>query len=253
MALAAYRLHEAAHLLYHFFWHEFCDWYIELKKLDTSEQSWRNLLAVFEQALRLLHPFMPFITEELWQRLTSPDQPPSRSLPLEPFPCAEAALRDQEAERVMAALQEAIVGIRNIRAELKVEPKRKLPAEFYASDAKLREAAAVFRPKFERLAGVSHLTLLEAPPAKEGGVLRHWTEFDVRVPLADAVDPAAERLRLRKEQQRLQREFESLTQKLENPAFRQRAPRQIVAGAEQLLKENLVQQKKIEETLARLA
>ncbi len=262
-ALSAYRFHEAAHLLYHFFWHEFCDWYIELKKLETSpeqgEQSWQNLLAAFERALRLLHPFMPFITEELWQRLTRAADSgggaaaPAASIALQPYPHPEPGLRDEEAERQMAALQEAMVNIRNIRAELKIEPKRRVPAELYSADAGLRALAEQFRPAFERLAGVSRLTLLAEPPRKEGGVLRHSPEFDVRVPLADAVDVAAERRRLEKAREQLQRECDSLNEKLADPAFRERAPQQVVAGAEQRLRENLIQQQKIEDTLASLA
>ncbi len=265
-ALAAYRFHEAAHLLYHFFWDEFCAWYIELKKLDASGPSWHNLLVVFERVLRLLHPFMPFITEELWQRLTKQPAPPpealrsggppaenSASISVEPYPRAEAGWTDEDAERRMAALQEAIGNVRNIRAELKVEPKRRIEAEIYSADAELRELARAFRGSFERLAAVSPLVVLDSPPAREGGVLRHSQAFDVRVPLAGAVDSDAERRRLLKEQERLRQERQSLDQKLANPTFRERAPREIVAGAEQLLKDNLVQQKKIEETLASLA
>ncbi len=256
-ALSAYRFHEAAHLLYHFFWHEFCDWYIELKKLDTSEQSskesWQNLLWVFEHALRLLHPFMPFITEELWQQLTRAGQPPADSIALQPFPRPEGVWRDEDAERLMRALQEAMVSIRNIRAELKIEPKRRVPAEVYFPDTGLRVLAEEARPAFESLARVSRLTLLEQPPPKQGGVLRHSPEFDLRVPLADAVDQDAERRRLEKEREQLRRQHESLHRQLENPGFRQRAPQQVVAGAEQRLKENLLQQKKIEDTLASLA
>ena len=256
-ALSAYRFHEAAHLLYHFFWHEFCDWYIELKKLDTSEQSskqsWQNLLWVFEHALRLLHPFMPFITEELWQQLTRAGQPPGDSIALQPFPRPEGVWRDEDAVRLMSALQEAMVSIRNIRAELKVEPKRRVPAEVYFPDAGLRVLAEEARPAFESLARVSRLTLLEQPPPKQGGVLRHSPEFDLRVPLADAVDQDAERRRLEKEREQLRRQHESLCRQLENPGFRQRAPQQVVVGAEQRLKENLLQQKKIEDTLASLA
>jgi valyl-tRNA synthetase len=269
-ALTAYRFHEAAYLVYHFFWHEFCDWYIELKKLDTSEPSWQNLLAAFERALRLLHPFMPFITEELWQRVTQKSQVPGptsqverpgtldlgpgtgHSIALEPYPQADTGWRDEEAERRMAALQEAVVNIRNIRAEMKIEPKRRVPAEFYSPDAALRSLAGHFRPAFERLAGVSELALLSEPPRKEGGVLRHTLEFDVRVPLAGAVHVAAERERQQKELEGLKRQHESLIKQLANPTFRERAPRQVVEAAEQKLKENLIRQKKIEETLASL-
>ena len=252
-ALSACRFHEAAHLLYQFFWHEFCDWYIELKKLDTSEQSWQNLLWVFEHALRLLHPFMPFITEELWQQLTRPGQPATTSIAVEPYPRPGGRWRDDDAVRLMAALQEAMVSIRNIRAELKIEPQRRVPAEVYFPNPGLRVLAEEARPAFESLARVSQLTLLEQPPSKQGGMLRHSPEFDLRVPLADAVDRDADRRRLEKEREQLRRRSEALHRQLENPGFRQRAPQQVVAGAEQRLKESLLQQQKIEDTLASLA
>jgi valyl-tRNA synthetase len=296
VALGAYRFHEAAHLVYHFFWHEFCDWHIELKKLDTSEASRQNLLAAFERALRLLHPFMPFITEELWQRLMAGskvvaaatprskveeagtqgskpegsgssvekseseeaerpwtlDPEPWTSIALQPFPQADTGWGDAEAERRMAALQEAVVSIRNIRAETKIDPKQRVPAEFYSADAGLRALAEQFRPAFERLAGVSHLALLDQPPGKDGGALRHTLEFDVKVPVAGAVDVHAERQRLQKDLDGLRRHQESLARQLESPSFRERAPRHVVEAAGQKLKENLAQQKKIEETLASL-
>jgi valyl-tRNA synthetase len=255
-ALAAYRFHDAAYNIYHFFWHEFCDWYIELKKLDPSQESWRNLLAVLERALRLLHPFMPFITEELWQRVMARDgaEPATQgvSIALQPFPTAEPAWRDEEAERQMAALQEAITNFRNIRAEMKIDLKRKVPGEIYTADAALRELARQLTPAFERLAAVSPLVLLDWPPSKEGGVIRHTQHFDVRVPLAGAVDVAAERQRLEKERERLLRQHESLTKQLANPAFLGRAPKQVVEGARRALVENAAQQKKVEETLASL-
>jgi len=269
-ALSAYRFHEAAHLLYHFFWHEFCDWYIELKKLDTSEQSWRNLLAAFERALRLLHPFMPFITEELWQRLRRGiTEPPADnvSIALQPYPRPEPRHFDEEAERQMALLQEAMVSIRNIRAELKDE-RKELSAELHFSDPVLRELAEHFRPAFKRLAGVSHLTLLAQAPSQDVvaphaffGVWRPGKEFDVRVSLAGTVVDLesqrrrreSQRRRLEKEFEQLRREYDNLHRRLEDPSFRERAPQQVVAGAEQRLKENLIQQKKIEETLASLA
>ncbi|HFB98908.1 MAG TPA: valine--tRNA ligase, partial [Bryobacterales bacterium] len=113
-AIANYRYHEAAQTLWHFFWHEFCDWYVELKKLRLEEGSglnrdWRNLLTAFETALRLLHPAMPFITEELWQRMAKGSEARPRSIALAPYPQPRGEWSDEEAERRMELLQEIIV------------------------------------------------------------------------------------------------------------------------------------------------
>src|SRR6266852_4002423 len=138
-ALEHFRFHEAAHVVYHFFWGDFCDWYIEWVKPQLSSAdrevpiaAWRNLFSVFEAALRLLHPFMPFITEELWHQL--PQRAGARSIALERFPEERADWIDEQAESQMALLQEIIVAARNIRAEMKLDPRRKVAAEFAAPD-----------------------------------------------------------------------------------------------------------------------
>ncbi len=129
-ALQTYRFHEAANLIYDFFWGEFCDWYIELIKprlLDEAEpQSARvacvNLLSIFEAALRLLHPVMPFITEEIWHAIYD-GVPPLKSIALAAYPQPDEKQVNLAAETDMAILQDLIVSVRNSRAELKVEPK----------------------------------------------------------------------------------------------------------------------------------
>jgi valyl-tRNA synthetase len=248
--LSVYRFDQAAHLLYQFFWGEFCDWYIELAKLRGTPAAWANLTAAFENALRLLHPIMPFVTEELWQALTgTPDG--TESIAVQPYPACDNALLDDEAETRMAALQEAIAQIRAARVEMKVEARRKIAAEFFSPDAGLRALASQYRAAFERLAEV-HLAVLDAPPVKEGGVLRHTTAFDLRIPYAGTVDTAAERQRLQKEMDGLRKQLASLESQLGNAEFRAKAPEKVVSGMEQKLRENQAQQRKIEDTLAGL-
>src|SRR5690606_14396393 len=122
-SIEKFRYHEAASQLYQFFWKEFCDWYIELKKLDFQEgtgltNEWKNMLAATERALRLLHPVAPFITEELWQRLTVNTPGRAKSLALASYPKPKAGRRDAAAERQVDVLQEATTGVRNLRAEM---------------------------------------------------------------------------------------------------------------------------------------
>ena len=150
-ALEAYRFHEAAHVVYHFFWGEYCDWYLELIKprlaRDDREQAraaFGNLVSIFEGALRLLSPFMPFITEELWHAVYD-GKPPAKSIALAAYPQADRAQIDADAETEMAILQDLIVSVRNIRAELKVEPKQKLPIEIFAERGRSRADRAQSR------------------------------------------------------------------------------------------------------------
>src|SRR5438552_10900331 len=142
-ALATYRFHEAANRIYDFFWGDFCDWYIELIKprlsgegtagMETARRTCVNLLTLFDAALRLLHPVMPFITEEIWQTIYD-GAPPLKSVALATYPVADEAQIDLAAETQMAVLQDLIVSVRNLRAELKVEPKLRVPIELFAHD-----------------------------------------------------------------------------------------------------------------------
>src|SRR5438094_3368296 len=148
-ALATYRFHEAANRIYDFFWGDFCDWYIELIKPrlnagdgsaeDAARIACSNLVVLFEAALRLLHPVMPFITEEIWQAVYE-GATPLRSIALATYPQSHESQIDLAAEAQMAVLQDLIVSVRNLRAELKVEQKLKVPIELYAHE---RQPAAL--------------------------------------------------------------------------------------------------------------
>src|SRR5260221_1607361 len=139
-ALADYRFDEAASTVYKFFWGELCDWYLEIIKprLSGSEDEARAAIAflgdVFEGALRLLSPFMPFITEEIWHAMYD-GKPPAKSIALVSYPQSDKRWLNDEAEEQMAVLQDLIVNIRNLRAELKVELKTKVPARIHADEA----------------------------------------------------------------------------------------------------------------------
>src|SRR5664279_1668473 len=125
-ALDTYRFHEAAHVIYHFFWGDYCDWYLELIKprlaaedREQARTAHRNLMSIFERALRMLSPFMPFITEELWHAVYD-GKPPAKSIALSAYPLCEPAQVEVAAETGMAILQDLIVSVRNIRAESKI-------------------------------------------------------------------------------------------------------------------------------------
>ena len=142
-ALGDYRFHEAAQQVYSFFWSEFCDWYIELLKLrfqfdGTARGAGRtalgNAVALFEAALRLLSPFMPFLTEEVWHAIYD-GKPPAKSIALSRFPQPVASQVNLAVETEMAILQDLIVTVRNVRAELKIEPRTRVPIRVFAEPA----------------------------------------------------------------------------------------------------------------------
>jgi valyl-tRNA synthetase len=252
-AFETYRFHEAAHLVYDFFWGEFCDWYLELIKprlnaddKATAERAAGNLVALFEAALRLLSPIMPFITEEIWQAIYD-GNPPVKSIALAPYPRASEAQMDAAAETRMAILQDLIVSVRNIRAELKVETRQKVPIQVHAA-ADVRRLIEQNRGAVERLANVEDAAFVEESLAKQAGA-RTTARFEVRVLYEKKVDVAAERARLEKELAKLEREIASAERQLSNEGFLSKAPAQVVEGLRTNLEEKKVLRDKAQSAL----
>ncbi len=255
-ALEELRFHEAAHTVYHFFWGEFCDWYIEWVKPtlaaenhEEARAAWRNLFAVFEAALRLLHPFMPFLTEELWHRL--PQRAGAKSIALDRYPEGRETWFDEEAERQASLLQEIIVAARNIRAELKLDPRKKVAAELTA-DAHIRSLVHDNLDAVLRLAALSELKLTSGHLSPKGGLVRSTAQFDLRMAYGQAEDLRGEVIKLRKEKDRLAKDIESKKQRLADETFRSRAPENIVRGLESTLHEREVEYRKLRDRLAHL-
>jgi valyl-tRNA synthetase len=235
-ALQTYRFHEAANQIYDFFWGEFCDWYIELIKprlLEGADQSsarvgCANLLGVFEAALRLLHPVMPFITEEIWHAIYD-GKPPLQSIALAAYPQADDKQLDSGAETEMAILQDLIASVRNSRAELKVEPKVKVPIQVFAAEPDMRRLIEQNQGSVERLAGVEKIEFVQNSLAKLSGV-RSTSRFDVHVIYDRKIDVAAERERLKKELEQIEKEIANGQRQLSNEQFLAKAPAKVVEG-----------------------
>jgi valyl-tRNA synthetase len=235
-ALTTYRFHEAANRIYDFFWGEFCDWYLELIKprLNFDEGTdksgafvtCKNLVNMFDAALRLLHPIMPFITEEIWQAMYE-GKAPYRSIALTHYPQPDEKQFDLPAETEMAILQDLIVSIRNLRAELKIEPKVKIPIEIFAHESNIRQMIEHNRGAVERLANAEKITFVENSLAKLAGA-RSTARFDVHVVFERKIDPAAECERLRKELEKLERGIGSGQRQLGNEHFLAKAPATVV-------------------------
>jgi valyl-tRNA synthetase len=237
-ALATYRFHEAANRIYDFFWGEFCDWYLELIKprlnfeegADKSQArvACANLVNLFDASLRLLHPVMPFITEEIWHAMYE-DKPPLQSIALTAYPHADEKQFDLNAETEMAILQDLIVNVRNVRAELKVEPKVKVPVEIFAHEPAIRAMIEQNRGAVERLANVEKITFTDTSLAKQAGA-RSTARFDVHVIYERKIDIATERERLTKELEKLEKEFANNQKQLGNEQFLAKAPAKVVEG-----------------------
>ena len=229
-ALEQHRYHEAADSLYHFFWDDFCDWYLEIKKLRFTENSglssdWRVLLGIFEAYLRLLHPVMPFLTEELWQRLKghSADQP--LSIALAHFPQSSEFESDPAAERDMTLLQEMIVAARTLRADRKLDRKQLLDGLLYCRDGACEVAASQI-DVLEKLANVKLDVRLEAAPKLEGAV-RSTAEFDLLLHVPEA-NRDEQRGRLQREIDQLLKLLTSQERQLGNERFLSNAPPAVV-------------------------
>ncbi len=255
-ALETYRFHEAAHVVYHFFWDEYCDWYLELIKPRLAAEdraqaraAYGNLVSIFEGALRLLSPFMPFITEEIWHAVYD-GKPPVKSIALAAYPVADPEQMDTNAETEMAILQDLIVSVRNLRAELKVEPRQKLTIEVFAEND-VRSLIERNRGALERLANVEGLTFVESSLAKASGA-RSTARFDMRVLYERKIDAAAERERLNKELAKLTQELARATGQLHNEAFLAKAPAHVVEGLKKRKSEVEVLVQKANEALAEL-
>jgi valyl-tRNA synthetase len=233
-ALATYRFHEAANQIYDFFWGEFCDWYLELIKPrlmdegESAQSACQNLASLFEAALRLLHPVMPFITEEIWQAIYD-GKPPRQSIALAAYPQADEKKLDLTAETEMAVLQDLIVSVRTLRAELKVEPKVKVPIELFAHDPQTKSLVEQNREAIERLGGVSNITDVAQSQASQAPS-RATARFDVRVVYEKKIDVAAERERLTKDLEKMEKEIANGQRQLSNEGFLAKAPAKVVEG-----------------------
>ena len=244
-ALADYRFDEAANAVYQFFWGEFCDWYVELVKLrfdfmpdekglfkphsDVTGITLGALVSVFEAALRLLSPFMPFLTEELWHALYASvgSESPAKSIALTRFPQAADFANDAASVEAMNILQELIVTVRGLRKELGVPEKEATPIHVHANNriAALADANA---DMLARLARVSSVELVHEAP--KGNNARATAIFDVSVVYERQIDVAAERERLEKDLAKYDKGLQAAERQLNNEGFVAKAPAHIVEG-----------------------
>ncbi len=258
-SLTQYKFYEAADLLYHFVWHEFCDWYIESAKvgLRAGNRTTRAVLADgLDRILRLLHPFMPFITEEIWQHLPGA----GKSITVAAFPVAEPGWRDEALERDMTLVQAVVEETRKVRTENKIAPREKIRLIAVEGPAQAPSTgsgkAAVVRSEAElvkALAGLSTLEFAEALPEGERVLKGVAGPFELGLVVEKPADLGQERERVQKEMAKAEAEAERIARKLENPDFVAKAPAAVVAENRSRLEELSVRLAKLGQNLAKLS
>ncbi len=236
-AIGNYRFDLASQAIYDFIWNEYCDWYLELSKpvlwddsasdaLKTGTR--RTLIRVLEASLRLAHPLMPFITEEIWQRIAPLAGREGATIMLQPYPLAEDKKIDSSATADIEWLKSVIVGVRNIRGEMSVPPGKEISVLLRNGDNKDKNRLEENEQYLKKLAKLSDIRFLsedeDAPPASAALV----GDLEILVPMAGLIDPEAELARLAKEIDKLEKELAKVQGKLSNSAFVDKAPKEVV-------------------------
>jgi valyl-tRNA synthetase len=241
--MEGFQFGEAEQEIYDFVWSKFCDWYIEIAKIRLGSQLTPSplplLVDTLEKSLRLLHPFMPFITEELWQslkqRLPHTNQIPA-SIVIAPYPVADDRAFAAEAERVMESVIEIVRSIRNVRAQYKVKSSKWIEARVYADE--LLSSLIAEASMIETLAKARPLTILgrqERRPSKDKALVLVLKEAELVVPLSGMIDRLAEEQRLVKESEEIIARIARLEARLRDDAFLSKAPPQVVAKEKEKL------------------
>ena len=239
--LDEYRFNDAAGSIYYFVWHEFCDWYLELIKPvvygenDPAKRltAQQTLLLVLKSSLKLLHPFMPFLTEEIWQKLVGS----GNSIMVSKFPAVDDKLSDQDAEKQMGIILDVIVSIRNIRGEVNIPPSKKLKVIVSAPDEKLTSIVTAGRDYIINLGNLEELTIrgeMKEPKGVATGVAGSLRVF---VLLEGTIDLAAEKTRLKKKISRTAKDISIVSKKLVNRDFMEKAGEAVTKKEEAKFKE----------------
>ena len=258
-ALENFRFHEAAQTLYAFLWHEFCDWYLEFTKQriaqDEPEALW-VAADVLEQTMRLIHPIMPFLSEEIWQQLPhggssgeSAIDKSSVTVASWPEPIGE----NPTAETTIATLMEVIESIRSVRGELNVPIGASVEIHIQAPDAEVRKRLETYLPQylpaFTRVADITIAEALQKPPASAEAVIG---ELAIYIPLANVIDLDVEHERLSKRYRQAVKDVTAAQKTLDNPNFIQRAPEKVVAQKRAQLERLLIEQEKLARSIGML-
>ena len=249
--LEAYNFNLAAELIYEFTWHDVCDWYLEMAKVRLQHSPEDGVKGVLHHLLKevvlLLHPFVPFITEEIWQALGQ-----SSSVSVAPFPAAHEADRDEKAETVIAAFQEAVSGVRAIRADLNVPQKAEIGVMLKTAATETIDALRESLESMKALTGATTWAFGDDLAPAAGSARKILSYGELFVPLADLVDLDAERARLEAELHGVAADLSKVEGKLSNEQFLSRAPADVVEKERRKHEEFAQKKKRLEANLASL-
>jgi len=254
--------------LYHFVWHDFCDWYVELAKprlragAEERRVAQRMLAFVLDQSLRLLHPFVPFITEAIWQQLTTvlPERglgeglaaPPAEALMTAPWPQPSQALIDPGLEEQFALLQEVVRAVRRSKRSVGLQERTPVPAVLSCHDRGTLDLLEPSRELLRQSAVIDPLEMGVEVPRPRGAVTQVLDRLQVFVPVADLVDIARERARLEKQFEDCQRQLSAVEGRLANQEFRSKAPPEVVERESERAEELRTQAEALRSNLAGL-
>lgn len=230
-AIDEYRFNDAAGLCYQFVWHEFCDWYLEMAKQelygkdeDLKRSSRVTVLEVLRAILKLLHPFIPFVTEEIWQKLPGT----TSSIMIAEFPEASDFMKDEDAIKEMSLIMEAITGIRNIRGEMNISPSRKVNIVIDVADTKDENILKNNLSHIRTLAGVDEISIVSGAPKPDASVSSMFGQNQVHLLLKGLIDFQEEKKRLKKAIKKIEKDIGVSNKKLGNKGFLEKAPADII-------------------------
>ncbi|MEN9849211.1 MAG: hypothetical protein RL368_1951, partial [Pseudomonadota bacterium] len=244
--IANYRFDLAAQTLYEFTWNEYCDWYLEFSKPvlqdpNSSEAAQRGtrrtLVQVLESLLRLLHPFIPYITEELWQAVAPLAGKQGATIMQQPYPTLQAELVDQDALQEIQWAKQFILGVRRIRSEMDINPSKLLPVLLQNGSELDQNRLAKHQQIVRSLARIEAITWLNNEDNAPESATALVGEMRVLIPLAGLIDKEAELKRLTKEIEKIRKDYDKSLAKLQNPQFTDRAPAEVVQKEQQRVAE----------------
>lgn len=251
-SLESYRFNDAAGTIYQFLWHEFCDWYIELSKVvlysdaENKEETVNCLFYVFENILKLLHPFMPYVTEEIWLNILGKKE----SLMISSYPSHDLIGKDEEAIDKMEHIIEAISGIRSIRGELNIAPFLNIDVYIKSLNPYAEKVLNEGYQFILKLAKAKNLKIQRDITRTKGSAVAVKKNFEIYIPIAGLIDVEQEKKRLLKELQKTEQDINFLNKKLMNEDFIKNAPKDVVKKNKEKYEELLRKHDKIMENLS---
>ena len=260
-AIAQYRFDLASQAMYEFVWNEYCDWYLELSKpvlwddeaSDAAKRGTRRtLIRVLEASLRMMHPLMPFITEEIWQTVAPLAGKTGDTIMLQPYPVADESAVDNAANADIEWLKQVIVGVRTIRGEMNIPPGKALDIMLSNGDDNDKDRMTIHAPALRKLAKLESITWLENTESAPVSATALVGNLEILVPMAGLIDKDAELARLGKEIEKLGKDLSRIEGKLSNASFVDKAPAEVVAKEREKLAEQQAAMKKLREQEQRI-